>query len=300
MSDPFTTAKLSSWDKLIGEIVRLSRGWAFRGQLARWELQTTIERYTPPGMRRSDSELRLMQEFKRRAGRYFEANQCPLDDLEWLASMQHFGAPTRLLDFTHSPYVAAYFAFENSDDDDRAIWAFKFGPFGEKAGQLLRGAIPEIDKTVKDLPVTSKHAEPIRNIWAALLASQRHNGISFESSVLTNKVPMVLPVEPFRLTERLTIQQGTFICSGDVNQSLLENLGAMQSTEETLLKLVIPANVRNRALEELRLMNITRASLFPGVEGFAQSFRQLLVEEAPEQRTLREALQRLRSARNLE
>ena len=103
---------------------------------------------------------------------------------------------------------------------------------------------------------------------------------------------MVLPVEPFRLTERLTIQQGTFVCPGDVNQSLLENLRAMQLPEETLLKIVIPTSARHQALEELRLMNITRASLFPGLEGFAQSFRQLLVEEAPEQRALRRAFRR--------
>ena len=233
-----------------------------------------------------------MQEFKRRADRYFESNQRPLDDLEWLAWMQHFGAPTRLLDFTHSPYVWAYFAFEPGGDDARAIWAFEFAPFRERAGQLLRSGIREIDREVEALPVTSEHAEEIKNGMAALLASQRHNGISFTSSVLTNKVPMVLPVEQFRLTERLTIQQGTFVCPGDVNQSLLENLRAMQLPEETLLKIVIPTSARHQALEELRLMNITRASLFPGLEGFAQSFRQLLVEEAPEQRALRRTFRR--------
>ena len=90
MSDLFKTVEISGWDRLVQELVSLSRGWAFRGQLASWELQTTIERYTPSGMTRSDSEWRLMQEFKRRADRYFESNQRPLDDLEWLAWMQHF------------------------------------------------------------------------------------------------------------------------------------------------------------------------------------------------------------------
>jgi len=36
--------------------------------------------------------------------------------------MQHHGAPTRLLDFTYSFYIAAYFALEESEKDC-AIWA---------------------------------------------------------------------------------------------------------------------------------------------------------------------------------
>src|SRR5216684_3693164 len=44
------------------------------------------------------------------------------DSFHWLALMQHHGAPTRLLDFTWSPYVAAFFALERATSD-AAIWA---------------------------------------------------------------------------------------------------------------------------------------------------------------------------------
>src|SRR5881227_953261 len=37
--------------------------------------------------------------------------------LEWLALMQHYGAPTRLLDFTESFWIALYFAFEDAEED---------------------------------------------------------------------------------------------------------------------------------------------------------------------------------------
>lgn len=44
------------------------------------------------------------------------------DTFQWLALMQHHGAPTRLLDFTWSPFVSAFFALERATKD-AAIWA---------------------------------------------------------------------------------------------------------------------------------------------------------------------------------
>ena len=47
--------------------------------------------------------------------------------LEWLSLLQHYGGPTRLLDVTRSPYVAAYFAADKAGNGDCAVWALQWG-----------------------------------------------------------------------------------------------------------------------------------------------------------------------------
>ena len=109
---------------------------------------------------------------------------------------------------------------------------------------------------------------------------------------------MVAIFEPDRLTDRMSAQQGVFLWPGNVDLTVMENLSAFGDPTDGVRLLTVPLNQRGRALEQLRLMNITRTSLFPGLEGFAQSFRQLPVREPKEEPVHRAALRGLRDALN--
>lgn len=97
-----------------GEVT--SEAWVFRGlQSSSYELQPAIERAAESkGMPWSALEVLVSSEFKSRAHMHFSAHSIPQDEFTWLAQMQHYSIPTRLLDFTYSPFVALYFAIRNS------------------------------------------------------------------------------------------------------------------------------------------------------------------------------------------
>lgn len=65
-------------------------------------------------------EQDILEMFQIRSISFFEHR--PQDKWEWLAIAQHHGLPTRLLDWTQNPLVAAYFAVEGEDDTDSAIY----------------------------------------------------------------------------------------------------------------------------------------------------------------------------------
>jgi len=248
-------------------------GHAFRGQSnAQWLLSTTVERtarrYGFPDGGLRNREVVLLNNFQRRAHHYINDLPSIDDRLEWLALMQHHGAPTRLLDFTHSFYVAAFFAIESAEQD-AAIWALSSDfTMGHTSNHLNE------TQTMLDLENES------REVVQVYLSGCRTR-------------PCVMLVEPYRMNARLAVQQGGFVVPGDLGKSFMENLAFSLEEDVTMLtahsarpirrgdaarmfntpvvKIVLPKEIHNQAVWELDQMNVNAASLFPGLDGFARS-----------------------------
>ena len=128
--DSFHTEPCSDFkDCLLKVEEQKNKWWIYRGQqIDSWPLKHTFERacqrFGVKGNDRFKVESNMIREFKRRIHHYI--SNIPLDDStdEWMALMQHHGAPTRLLDWSASPYVAAYFAVCCDDEADGEIWSF--------------------------------------------------------------------------------------------------------------------------------------------------------------------------------
>jgi hypothetical protein len=124
---PYKVEWLRSWDEFTDKIAKPPyQGWAFRGQAdGTWRLMSTLARYLNAYIEESyweSQEERIKRIFQRKAHLFLTHIPDPSDTFQWLALMQHHGAPTRLLDFTWSPYVAAFFALERSTTQG-AVWA---------------------------------------------------------------------------------------------------------------------------------------------------------------------------------
>src|ERR1051325_10040142 len=122
----FVTVKVNSW-KDARNVQSDLQGWRFRGHtVSSWRLSSRLEREAKQVGCEIDKlanrERWILREFRRRAHHYLTNLPDENQLIEWLALIQHHGGPTRLLDFSYSFYVAAFFAMEFATGD-AAIWA---------------------------------------------------------------------------------------------------------------------------------------------------------------------------------
>jgi hypothetical protein len=116
---------LSDFEKWVEQIRGPVKTVVFRGQRRSWPLLPSISRGGEPTLV-LDSERKLFSKFKEAAPRCLHL--IPETDWDWLVVAQHHGLPTRLLDWTHDPLVALWFALENDakrSDNEPEVWALK-------------------------------------------------------------------------------------------------------------------------------------------------------------------------------
>lgn len=256
--------RATNWSSAKALLSTFHGDWIFRGQAsAAWPLSTAIERLQNElEIPIERAEQHMLKAFQRRAHHYSEAFPLPDTTLDWLSLMQHYGAPTRLLDFTRSSYVAAYFALETvARDGEAAVWAVNL----EWCRASARECLLKVDKDARELPIRCDFSD--KQV--------------FDNCVMFGTCQFVVPVVPFRLHRRMTAQQGEFLCPGQLEVSFMKNFQSLMAQNENkraIQQIRLSGGMAATAMKELNLMNINRATLFPGIEGLARSLQYALPE----------------------
>jgi hypothetical protein len=253
MEQSYSSLELHSWNEYKSFVDKLTENWAFRGQCnADWGLQNAIERTDFIHLYKG-IEKDFLEEFQRGARNYLSKDETPEKLIEWLALMQHHGAPTRLLDLSKSPFIAAYFAFEECVASEKvAVWAINIRFLKERALEGLK-----------------------KDLGDELNASNSFiNESIFENIFYSNKYSLIFPIEPFRMNRRYSLQQSIFVSTGNSYEPFMQQLSFLQNDiGKAVIKIVLPSSLQKPVLRDLQKMNLHRASLFPDLDGYATSMR---------------------------
>lgn len=173
------------------------------------------------------------------------------DDLESWMLMQHHHAPTRLLDWTLSPYVAAYYACRENVEEDGAVWLLHGGFLHQEMRKIYN---------VEHVPPTT-----------------------YPNNFFTepDSTAEVFFANPKTKTDRMAAQQGIFtVCRNisGIQHDIISN--ACKEEPVFLRKVIIPSDQKVEFLRKLHAMNITANSLFPGLDGLGQSVKELVLLNA--------------------
>ena len=232
-----------AWQESIG---RFRSDFAFRGRGdARDDLQTSLMRL---GGDLESLEGHLLRNFRK----YARRSDVPFDSVwNWLALGQHHGLPTRLLDWTFSPYVALHFATSALErfDEDGVVWCVDFVRAHALAPEPLREALAAEGANVFTAEMLERATPRLRDLEA--LADE----------------PFVVFLEPPSLDERIVNQYALFSVASDASLAFDTWLA---DRPDLVRRLVIPAALKWEVRDKLDQANVTERVLFPGLDGLSR------------------------------
>lgn len=255
-----TERTVTSMADLAHELNALPNNYIFRGQSdATWGLTSTLERFL--GKRWSAEsarkfEGRSLDLFRSNYHIYCGGEHRPDSTLAWLSVMQHYGVPTRLIDFSESPYIALYFAMESYTplhDADLAIYAMNYTAF--------------MDESLKHISSKDNKFKENRQ------SLQGRQDEIFESVVDRYAYDIAWITEPCQLNARMDRQCGTFLISGNLEAPIETIVNSTKYGHCEIIKYRIPSAIYENIYVALRKMNINSKVIYGDLAGLALSIK---------------------------
>lgn len=234
----------------------------------------------------SAEEMDILYDFISEACRFI--NDIPTSDtLAWLEIAQHFGIPTRLLDFSENPLIALYVACTDSfgnvaAQEDGCVWIVNSTSYNKKFYEINgfgSGISVSIDKVRKII----------------------HN---MENNSLSEMPEYPCIYKPYHRKERMSAQASAFMLWGKRIGSLTDIVQAddyivecaEKQRDKVLCEIEIPKARKETILEQLNLCGVNQKLMYPGLDGVGRYIRAkycVRVENALKQSELSTALRQI-------
>ena len=215
----------------------------FRGQNQPWRLRTSFHRAGRADLHRFMNEdiPALYRHLSARTKHVFDLTVAD-ENGAFYNLIQHHGYPTPLLDWTYSPYVAAFFAFREISNS--------------------RAALAATDDHVRILVLDQAG-------WRA----DFNQVLMIAPAILHVSIGEFLAIE----NERLIPQQAaSTVTSADDIEAYIQSKEI--DGKKYLSAIDLPVSQRRHVVQELGYMGITAGSLFPGLDGACEELRERYCE----------------------
>lgn len=232
-----TVNSLAEYLNAIKELSAYTSVLWFRGHASiEYKLAPSIFRDTYE----AKEETKFMNLFKAKGIKFFPEKK---DYFEWLFLMQHYGTPTRLLDWSENALVSIAFATQYRQDNhkgkDAAVWCLNPFILNEKAG------IATDNERIINICSNSRVAKFFES-----------GGGRYPIAILGSYA-----------SERIIAQKGVFTLFPMSDSFYMEELS---NAEEFLTKIIIPEAHVNEIAEELYYIGVNELSLFPEPESISK------------------------------
>lgn len=221
---------------------------------ARVPLLTSLDRLggiNPPHTK-AGLEEHILRNFMRYARPY--VGREPANDWEHLVTAQHHGVPTRMLDWTYSPLIAAFFATRATkhDERDRAVWRLDWQAVHRKF------ELSPLALSVQDLESLFGHDGGFTP-WRLFSAGSKQDAFA-------------CLMEPPSIDDRIVAQSAAFTLCSDTRQSF-DSFLESHGLNDALTKVVIPGESVSLIRDQLDLVGVDERRLFPDLDGVAAAIR---------------------------
>jgi len=237
----YQTLPVTNWSEFIEHVKRLEHyRYMYRGQRHTLRLRTPFHRTGRADIRRFlVQDIQALQAYLSARTDHFYDLRDPIQNAAFFHLIQHHRYPTPLLDWTYSPFVAAYFAYHPISSEDAA----RASP-----DQKVRIFVFDKVQWCIDFP-------QIGNVW--------------------DRRPHFSIIEPVAIeNERMVPQQALSTWSTIDDIETYIDFVETDKRKCYLQVIDLPLRERDRVLRELRLMGITQGSLFPGLDGACEDLRE--------------------------